>query len=100
MDAPLAQPHVAGEEGAFLELSRSLPRSLSLTDAVEYSQAHSEVEDGLFSWVGIIMYLPTQDDDQRAAITKRFWEYNGLCRRELWPRFGARTRGSMMTRIS
>ena len=30
------------------------------------SQAH------LFSWVGIIMYLPTENDRQRAAITKRY----------------------------
>ena len=30
-------------------------------------------QDYLFSWVGIIMYLPTENERQRAAITKR-WE--------------------------
>lgn len=34
------------------------------------------------------MYLP-EDDGQRTAITKRFWEYNSMCRRKLWPKYGA-----------
>lgn len=25
----------------------------------------------------------------RDAITRRFWEYNGMCRRELWPKYDA-----------
>jgi len=29
-------------------------------------------QDSLFSWVGIIMYLPTENERQRAAITKRW----------------------------
>ena len=29
-------------------------------------------QDYLFSWVGIIMYLPTDNEKQRAAITKRY----------------------------
>ena len=52
------------------------------------SPAHSEGDDDLHSWVGIIMYLPPDDEPQRAAITKRFWEYNALCRQELWPKYG------------
>ena len=52
------------------------------------SPAHSEGEDDLHTWVGIIMYLPPDNEEQRAAITKRFWEYNAMCRRELWPRYG------------
>jgi len=52
------------------------------------SPAHSDGVDDLHSWVGIIMYLPTSDDEQRDAITKRFWEYNALCRERLWPKFG------------
>ena len=45
--------------------------------------------DDLFTWVGIIMYLPSEDPAQRLAITERFWgQYNALCRRELWPRYG------------
>ena len=52
------------------------------------SPAHSAGEDDLHSWVGIIMYLPTQEEEQRTAITKRFWEYNQLCREKLWSKFG------------
>mmetsp|Transcript_15041 Transcript_15041/g.34487 ORF Transcript_15041/g.34487 Transcript_15041/m.34487 type:complete len:166 (-) Transcript_15041:188-685(-) len=52
------------------------------------SPAHSRGEDDLHSWVGIIMYLPDDDEEQRAAITARFWgEYNRLCRDELWPKY-------------
>ena len=29
-------------------------------------------QDHLFSWVGIIMYLPPDNNRQRAAITKRY----------------------------
>ena len=38
--------------------------------------------------LSLCRYLPTQDDDQRDPITKRFWEYNALCRAKLWPKFG------------
>ena len=58
------------------------------------SPAHSAREGDLFSWVGIIMYLPLADggaaDAQREAITKAFWgEYDAMCRRALWPKYGA-----------
>jgi hypothetical protein len=53
------------------------------------SPAHSERADDIFSWVGIIMYLPTQDAEQREAITRRFAQYNALCRDKLWPVYGA-----------
>jgi len=52
------------------------------------SPAHSLGDDDLHTWVGIIMYLPTQEEAERAAITKRFWEYNALCRERLWPKYG------------
>jgi L-galactono-1,4-lactone dehydrogenase len=40
------------------------------------SPAYSENSDELFSWVGIIMYLPPgQDDTEREKITRRFEEY-------------------------
>ena len=32
-------------------------------------------------------YLP--DESTREAITARFWEYNGMCRKQLWSKFGA-----------
>ena len=53
------------------------------------SPAHSEGDDDIHSWVGIIMYMPTQEEAQRGAITERFTEYNALCRRSLWPKYAA-----------
>ena len=44
--------------------------------------------EGLFSWVGVIMYLPTDEPEQRAAITSAFEAYKGACEAELWPRYG------------
>ena len=34
------------------------------------------------------MYLPTDDTEQRKAITDSFWEYNKLCRDKLWAKYG------------
>ena len=51
------------------------------------SPAHSPGGDDLHCWVGIIMYLPEGEAEVeavRARITKRFWEYNDLCRHKLW----------------
>lgn len=39
------------------------------------SPAYSNSKDDVFSWVGIIMYLPTEDADQRRLITKDFFQY-------------------------
>lgn len=48
-------------------------------------------EDALFSWIGIIQYMPKDDDlAQRAAVTAAFkTDYEGGCRRAIWPRFRA-----------
>ena len=35
------------------------------------------------------MYLPTEEASVRDAITRRFWEYNAMCRRELWSKYDA-----------
>jgi hypothetical protein len=35
------------------------------------------------------MYLPTIDDDQRAAITKSFFEYRKATQQQLWDSFSA-----------
>lgn len=44
------------------------------------SPAHGK-DDDLFSWVGIIMYLPSDDEAQRRAITDRFTgEYCNIVR--------------------
>jgi len=56
------------------------------------SPAHSPGGDDLHCWVGIIMYLPEGEAEVeavRARITKRFWEYNDLCRHKLWQPYGA-----------
>ncbi|GJP34310.1 hypothetical protein CLOM_g18753 [Closterium sp. NIES-68] len=45
--------------------------------------------DDVYSWVGIIMYLPSNDPDQRAAITKHFLDYKFLTARRLWDKYGA-----------
>ncbi|TMW63094.1 hypothetical protein Poli38472_002035 [Pythium oligandrum] len=42
----------------------------------------------LFSWVGIIMYLPTSDSATRSAIWDRFFDYHALYRDVMEP-FGA-----------
>lgn len=53
------------------------------------SPAYSSSRDSLFSWVGIIMYLPTEDVEQRKAITDRFMEYRRAAQRQLWDAYGA-----------
>ncbi|CAI5507046.1 unnamed protein product [Closterium sp. Naga37s-1] len=45
--------------------------------------------DDVYSWVGIIMYLPSNDPDQRASITKHFLDYKFLTARRLWDKYGA-----------
>ncbi len=40
------------------------------------SPAYSENPDDIFTWVGVIMYLPpSQTPAQREAITRAFWDY-------------------------
>lgn len=41
----------------------------------QMSPAYSSNAEDIFSWVGIIMYLPSEDPAQREAITKRFFQY-------------------------
>lgn len=36
------------------------------------ASGQGDCQEHLFSWVGIIMYLPSDNDRQRAAITKRY----------------------------
>ncbi|KAK9839195.1 hypothetical protein WJX81_000695 [Elliptochloris bilobata] len=45
--------------------------------------------DTVHSWVGIIMYLPTEDAAQRTAITDAFFDYCRLLQDDLMPRYGA-----------
>lgn len=43
----------------------------------------------LLSQVGIIMYLPSSDAQQREDITERFFEYKLATARLLWDAYGA-----------
>ncbi|EIE19735.1 L-galactono-1,4-lactone dehydrogenase-like protein [Coccomyxa subellipsoidea C-169] len=45
--------------------------------------------DTVHSWVGIIMYLPTEEEAQRKAITDRFFEYCKLVEQKLVPKYDA-----------
>ncbi|KAL0864011.1 hypothetical protein Bca101_043129 [Brassica carinata] len=51
------------------------------------SPAFSIVEDEIFSWVGIIMYLPTADPRQRKDITDEFFHYRRLTQTQLWDQY-------------
>ncbi|KAI4386549.1 hypothetical protein MLD38_004476 [Melastoma candidum] len=53
------------------------------------SVASSSSEDDIFSWVGIIMYLPTSDPRQRKEITEEFFHYRRLTQEKLWDRYSA-----------
>ncbi|KAL0453184.1 UNVERIFIED_CONTAM: L-galactono-1,4-lactone dehydrogenase, mitochondrial [Sesamum latifolium] len=53
------------------------------------SPAYSSSEDDIFSWVGIIMYLPTMDARQRKQITEEFFHYRHLTQAHLWDQYSA-----------
>lgn len=53
------------------------------------SPASSSEEDDIFSWVGIIMYLPTADPRQRKQITDDFFHYRRLTQTQLWDQYSA-----------
>ncbi|PKI42036.1 hypothetical protein CRG98_037489 [Punica granatum] len=53
------------------------------------SPASSPNEDDIYSWVGIIMYLPTTDPRQRKEITEDFFHYRHLTMSRLWDRYSA-----------
>ncbi|GFY96155.1 L-galactono-1,4-lactone dehydrogenase [Actinidia rufa] len=53
------------------------------------SPASSAAEEDIFSWVGIIMYLPTMDPRQRKEITEKFFHYRRLTQTQLWDQFSA-----------
>ncbi|KAK4485515.1 hypothetical protein RD792_008157 [Penstemon davidsonii] len=53
------------------------------------SPAYSSSSDDIFSWVGIIMYLPTADARQRKEITEEFFHYRQLTQKCLWEQYSA-----------
>ncbi|PWA85085.1 CO dehydrogenase flavoprotein-like, FAD-binding, subdomain 2 [Artemisia annua] len=53
------------------------------------SPASSSSSDDIFSWVGIIMYLPTSDARQRKQITEEFFHYRHLTQARFWDQYSA-----------
>ncbi|KAL6498510.1 hypothetical protein OROHE_026607 [Orobanche hederae] len=53
------------------------------------SPAYSSSEDDIFSWVGIIMYLPTTDARQRKTTREEFFHYRRLTQENLWDQYSA-----------
>ncbi|KAJ7972155.1 L-galactono-1,4-lactone dehydrogenase [Quillaja saponaria] len=53
------------------------------------SPASSSSAEDIFSWVGIIMYLPTIYARQRKEITEEFFHYRRLTQAKLWDRYAA-----------
>ncbi|KAK1277710.1 hypothetical protein QJS04_geneDACA007409 [Acorus gramineus] len=53
------------------------------------SPASSSAENDIFSWVGIIMYLPTMDARQRKEITDEYFHYRHLTQTRLWGEYSA-----------
>lgn len=44
------------------------------------------IRSQLFSWVGVIMYLPLDDTNARERVTDAFLAYRDLCKTQLWDR--------------
>nr|XP_016464403.1 PREDICTED: L-galactono-1,4-lactone dehydrogenase, mitochondrial-like [Nicotiana tabacum] len=53
------------------------------------SPAYSSADGDIFSWVGIIMYLPTMDARQRRQITEEFFHYRHMTQAQLWDHYSA-----------
>nr|AOW42610.1 L-galactono-1,4-lactone dehydrogenase [Solanum melongena] len=53
------------------------------------SPAYSSADNDIFSWVGIIMYLPTMDARQRKQITEEFFHYRHMAQAQLWDHYSA-----------
>ncbi|XP_043700146.1 L-galactono-1,4-lactone dehydrogenase, mitochondrial-like [Telopea speciosissima] len=53
------------------------------------SPTSSTGEEDIFSWVGIIMYLPTMDARQRKEITEEFFHYRRLTQSRLWDEYSS-----------
>jgi L-galactono-1,4-lactone dehydrogenase len=61
----------------------------SARSTARMSPCYSDNPEKLHSWVGIIMYLPTDNQQQREAITKRFFDYSGKTLRHICPKYDA-----------
>jgi L-galactono-1,4-lactone dehydrogenase len=59
------------------------------------SPAYSTTPGAIFSWVGIIMYLPPLADEPRVVgrrqqLADAFASYRNACAEHLWPKYGAK----------
>jgi len=54
-----------------------------------HSTSTDSPKDFVHTWVGIIMYLPTDDPVQRDKITAAFKQYEHSCRQRLWGKYNA-----------
>ncbi|CAN0177714.1 unnamed protein product, partial [Phaeothamnion confervicola] len=57
------------------------------TSSAPMSPASAADPAAVHSWVGIIMYLPSDDPGTRVAITEAFFRYRDLCRDRLWDKY-------------
>lgn len=62
----------------------------SASSSAPMSPAYSAHSEDVHTWVGIIMYLPTDDSNVRAAITHAFAEYSRMCESELMGKYKAK----------
>lgn len=62
----------------------------SASSSAPLSPAHSSTPSDVHSWVGVIMYMPTDDPETRQQITKAFERYSGLCEEHLMPAYKAK----------
>ncbi|KAK4533236.1 hypothetical protein CCYA_CCYA16G4118 [Cyanidiococcus yangmingshanensis] len=60
--------------------------SSSLMSPVYRKPGSLTADEDIFSWVGIIMYLPTSDEKTRTSISREFWRYKSLCV-DLWQEY-------------
>eukprot|EP01025_Chloroclados_australasicus_P023347 TRINITY_DN2369_c0_g1_i5.p1 TRINITY_DN2369_c0_g1~~TRINITY_DN2369_c0_g1_i5.p1 ORF type:complete len:498 (+),score=78.72 TRINITY_DN2369_c0_g1_i5:10-1503(+) len=49
----------------------------------------ADAQNAVFSWVGIIMYLPTDDEETKNKIGDRFKEYTRMLEQEIMPQYKA-----------
>ncbi|CAM9162976.1 unnamed protein product [Discosporangium mesarthrocarpum] len=58
------------------------------SSSAEMSPAHDkDSSETVYSWVGIILYLPTEDPEVRQKIAEAFFRYRDQVKAKLWGRF-------------
>jgi L-galactono-1,4-lactone dehydrogenase len=75
-------------EGASIPAPAPIEQRWTASSSSSMSPAYGACGDELYSWVGIIMYLPLEDSQQRDAVTSAFFSYRDECKKALWARYG------------